>query len=82
MFVLRENCAGSAGSSMVFDACCVCGGTGVDCVGCNTGSSNPNVTAVFQFDSCLTCGGNGSTCVGCDSVPFSGSNMDEGNICR
>ena len=50
----------------------MCGGTGVDCVGCSSGSSH-NVTSVFQFDSCLTCGGNGSTCVGCDLVPFSGS---------
>lgn len=59
----------------------MCGGTGVDCVGCSSGSSH-NVTSVFQFDSCLTCGGNGSTCVGCDLVPFSGSSDDEGNICR
>ena len=81
VFVQREDCTGSAGATLVFDACCVCGGTGADCVGCNAGSS-PNVTAVFQFDSCLTCGGNGSTCVGCDLVPFSGSNVDGGDICR
>ncbi|KAI6659268.1 protocadherin Fat 4-like [Oopsacas minuta] len=73
----RQDCTGSADSNNVYDACCICGGSGTTCMGCKT-----NVSIAVQYDTCRVCGGDDSTCAGCDLVPFSYSQVDEGNICR
>ena len=62
----RVGCNGVVNSALAHDACCVCGGGGDSCVGCDVRVTNA------RYDSCDRCSGQ-STCLGCDYIPFSGT---------
>lgn len=64
----RNDCNGTPNTAIVHDACCICGGTGTGCIGCNSilGSN-------MKYDSCGECNGNDDTCIGCDFIPLSTS---------
>ena len=62
------DCAGTAGGTVVNDACGVCAGDGSTCAGCD---SVPNSGAVN--DACGICGGDGSTCA--PAPPAGGGGM-------
>ena len=67
----RFGCDGVVNSAVVRDSCCVCGGGGGACDGCDSVRGS-NV----QYDNCDQCGGR-SACLGCDFIPFSG--MERGS---
>ena len=62
----RFGCDGIVNSAVTHDACCVCGGDGSSCDGCD------NLRENTRYDSCDLCGGQ-SACLGCDYIPFSGT---------
>ena len=71
----RYGCNGVINSGLIFDPCCVCGGTGDGCEGCDgvRGSGG-------HYDFCDVCKGDGG-CEGCDNIPFSGSRMGDCGVC-
>ncbi len=71
----RYGCDGELDSRLVHDQCCVCGGGGETCAGCD-GVRGSNVGR----DSCDQCGGT-SSCLGCDSIPFSGTELRQCQVC-
>ena len=64
----RYGCDGVVNSGLVFDACCVCGGSGEGCEGCD-GVTGGNTL----YDACNVCDGPNTQCLGCDFIPFSGT---------
>lgn len=71
----RYGCDGGVNSASVHDQCCVCGGEGESCEGCD-GTNGSNVGE----DACDVCGG-ASSCLGCDLIPFSGTEARQCQVC-
>ena len=71
----RYGCDGLLDSAQVHDPCCVCGGGGATCEGCDSVRGSG-----VGYDSCGLCGGS-SSCLGCDWIPFSGTEEDDCDVC-
>ena len=65
----RWGCDGNVNSGLVHDVCCICGGDGSSCKGCD-GTTGSNMAR----GACDKCGDN-SECLGCDYIPFSNTQV-------
>ena len=63
----RLSCDDVINSGLTFDPCCLCGGDGGTCAGCDGVHASGEM-----YGYCDECGGDGG-CEGCDLVPFSDS---------